>query len=477
MSRTRLLAAAAIAALAAGLLVAIPAATAESLVPASCPAGTYDTTAVGGDDFEPEPEAGWSIQPADSWTPGADDSGRGYLHGAIPDAADAETAAVMPPVSLPAGKTSVLALQHSYEFVGEGQNAVTGQLEIAVAETFTPLDEFSGTAARTTTEYDLTPYAGQQVQLRFRIVGGAAEAPAGTGWYLHDAQFAACNPAVLPSAPQSVSAVGGIGKATVRWQPPAQPGSGGVQQYQITVSPGASVTTAGPAARSKTITGLVNGTSYTFTVVAVNAVGVSPPAATKLIGTKLDATAPTVVTYGQSATIKGKLVRVDTASGFGVRTVALQLRKPGTTSWSHVVSTQTSSTGTYAFTRTPKRNTVYRVVFTSGSIKYLGTVSPTRTVKVRPKVTGAFADSSVRSGQVAKFSGSVAPDHAGRKIILQRLDGDQVVQEFVDYLNSDSRYAFTLVSNAPGTSYFRAYLPAHDDHAAGYSPKRKIVVS
>lgn len=77
------------------------------------------------------------------------------------------------------------------------------------------------------------------------------------------------NPAV-PGAPTGVTAAAGIGQATVSWTAPASQGSSAITGYTVTGSPGGTCSTT---ATTCTITGLTAGTSYTFTVVARNAVG------------------------------------------------------------------------------------------------------------------------------------------------------------------------------------------------------------
>jgi hypothetical protein len=81
-----------------------------------------------------------------------------------------------------------------------------------------------------------------------------------------------------PSAPSAVTARPGDGSATVSW---AQPPDGGaaITGYRVTASPGGASVAAGAAARQATVAGLTNGTSYTFTVTATNAVGTSAASA------------------------------------------------------------------------------------------------------------------------------------------------------------------------------------------------------
>src|SRR5206468_3361575 len=85
-------------------------------------------------------------------------------------------------------------------------------------------------------------------------------------------------PAVAPGAPTGVSAIAGDAQATVSWTPPASDGGSPITSYTVTSSAGDTAAVAG-SATSATVTGLTNGTIYTFTVTATNAVGTGPASA------------------------------------------------------------------------------------------------------------------------------------------------------------------------------------------------------
>ena len=83
-----------------------------------------------------------------------------------------------------------------------------------------------------------------------------------------------------PGAPTGVTATPADAAAVVSWTPPANPGTTPVSGYRIVPFIG---TTAQPAwefdaaTTTRTITGLVNGTTYTFRVTAVNSWGYGAP--------------------------------------------------------------------------------------------------------------------------------------------------------------------------------------------------------
>jgi len=80
-------------------------------------------------------------------------------------------------------------------------------------------------------------------------------------------------PASAPGAPTAVAATAGDATATVTWGP-APDNRSPITGYTVAWVGGS--TTVGPAATAATIPGLANGTSYVFTVTAVNGVGAGP---------------------------------------------------------------------------------------------------------------------------------------------------------------------------------------------------------
>jgi hypothetical protein len=101
---------------------------------------------------------------------------------------------------------------------------------------------------------------------------------------------------VAPSAPQSVTAVGGFGGATVSWLAPADDGGAPPSSYTVTSSPGnISTTVEVPAPTTgtpsttpitATVMGLKAKKTYTFTVIATNVAGTSPTTASPAVKTQ-----------------------------------------------------------------------------------------------------------------------------------------------------------------------------------------------
>jgi hypothetical protein len=84
-------------------------------------------------------------------------------------------------------------------------------------------------------------------------------------------------PATVPGAPKGIKATAGNEQASLSFMAPASNGGSPITGYTLTWSPTGGVDNdAGTTSTTHTVTGLTNGTTYTFTVKATNAMGTGP---------------------------------------------------------------------------------------------------------------------------------------------------------------------------------------------------------
>jgi alpha-tubulin suppressor-like RCC1 family protein len=184
---------------------------------------------------------------------------------------------------------------NSYGQLGDGTTAPTSTTPVAVATSGTPMAGATVTAITAGDFHSCVVANGQAycwgatyfgqlgnrnntnsgtpvaVDTSGSLAGKTVTAiTAGTG---HSAVLAAAP----PQPPTAVTGVPGSGQVSVSWNAPGDDGGSPVLDYTVTAVPGgASCTTS---STSCTITGLANGTSFTFTVTARNAIGTSSPTA------------------------------------------------------------------------------------------------------------------------------------------------------------------------------------------------------
>ncbi|MCP1310834.1 fibronectin type III domain-containing protein [Paenibacillus tyrfis] len=187
-------------------------------------------------------------------------------------------------------------------------------------------------------------------------------------------------PATVPGAPTAVTAVveHGQSQATVTFTPPASNGGSTITGYIVTASPGG--LTASGTGSPITVTGLTYGTTYTFTVVAINGVGSS---ASSVPSNRVTLTAP--------ATVPGAPTNVKAVAGNGEATVTFT--PPASHGGSPIES--------------------YTVIASPGGRTATGTGSPITVTGLTNGVTYTFtviATNSIGSGAAADVSNAVRPE-------------------------------------------------------------------
>lgn len=130
-------------------------------------------------------------------------------------------------------------------------------------------------------------------------------------------------PATVPGAPTIGAAAPGNGQATVAFTPPASNGGSPITGYTVTSNPGG--VTASGAASPITVSGLTNGTAYTFTVTATNALGTGPASAASNSVTSLPALglSPAGLDFGSQTINTASTTRPVTVSSAGTAPLSI----------------------------------------------------------------------------------------------------------------------------------------------------------
>jgi hypothetical protein len=217
------------------------------------------------------------------------------------------------------------------------------------------------------------------------------------------------------------------------------------------------------------VSGLSASRAYTFAVFTYDLTGnVSSARVVTLQGSAQQkiTIAPTTVTFGSSSSVTGVLTDPDGVP-LGGLTTRLQSRMPGAATWATLSTFTTPLTGQVSTSFKPSSN---RGLLADASSAYVGTPSAAVLVKVRQKVTAALSASSITLGQTVTIKGSVAPNHAGQSVTLQRYYSGAWHAVKTATLTSTSAYSFSYKPGSAGTRTLRVYRPADTGHASGTSP-------
>jgi hypothetical protein len=191
---------------------------------------------------------------------------------------------------------------------------------------------------------------------QFTYPGGPGPGPAPT-------------PVYPPSAPRDVTATAGDASASVSWVAPADSGSYPITDYQAIASPGGRTCLVAALSLTCEVSGLTNGTTYTFTVQALNGAGWGAVGGPSNAVTPTTQVVKSIVIAGSRSGGDPRRVEVSgTTTGLVGAQVDPWFRFPGQSSYTEGVGLRTVDTvGTFSWSRkTGKKIYVY---FTHGDIK------------------------------------------------------------------------------------------------------------
>jgi uncharacterized protein with LGFP repeats len=195
---------------------------------------------------------------------------------------------------------------------------------------------------------------------------------------------AAITPLGVPTPPTITSAQAGDKNAAVSWAAPNANGSP-ILGYKLTATPGGAVASVAASLNSATVSGLTNGTAYTFSVTATNAAGTSLASATSAAVTPRTVIAAYYASLGGPSSYLGLPVGVEyvTDSGWA------QNYTGGRIYWS-------AATGAHAVTGT--------ILATYGKLGGPAGVAGFPTTDTT-NITAAVSGKTVVTGQYEAFAG------------------------------------------------------------------------
>jgi hypothetical protein len=186
------------------------------------------------------------------------------------------------------------------------------------------------------------------------------------------------------------------------------------------------------------------------------------------------------IAFGESVTISGKF-----ASGPN-QPVTLLARGRRQHGFGRIAQVVTNAAGEYSFpAQTPVNSTFYRVVSSPVCRHPRGrhcVPSPSSAVLyegVKDVLTAQVSSTTVPAGQTVTFSGTIAPDHTGHVIYLERQNphgsGFHVIQ--VSFVGIGSTYSIVHRLYDPGVKVLRVFIPGGPENQGAASSPFAITVT
>ncbi|AAR34084.1 fibronectin type III domain-containing protein [Geobacter sulfurreducens] len=260
--------------------------------------------------------------------------------------------------------------------------------------------------------------------------------------------------AVVPGAPTSVTASPDDGQATVSFTAPASTGGAAITGYTVTSTPGSITGTC--AASPCLITGLTNGTAYTFTVTATNSAGTSSASAASNSVTPtpgpavISVAVPANGSYGTGSSLDFTVTWDSTATITGTPRIALTIG--GTTVYADYASSPTATTSLFRYVVTAGKNdtdgiTIGALTLNGGSIRNSSGVDATLTLNSVASTTGVLVDTTIPTVSSVTVPGN------GTYTAGQNLDFTVSFSENVTVTGTDSTLGLTVGAAARTATY------------------------
>lgn len=213
----------------------------------------------------------------------------------------------------------------------------------------TDLGTFAGTIANAVKNNTLaqTVPTFQNFKTIYSSVAGSVVAPGNT------VPTAPSPPATVPGAPTGLSVVASSGQLTVSFSAPSSNGGSPIEVYTATCTPttGTAVSASGSASPI-VVAGLTNGTTYSCTVVAKNAVG-SGPASAAASGTPQASGGGSSGGGGSTATVPGAPTALVLTRGNG--SISVAFTAPSSNGGATITSSRPSAPRLHQGQRCPHR--------------------------------------------------------------------------------------------------------------------------